>query len=57
MDKEKLKKTVVFRGMDDDELVRFASACAAVAVSRYPSQLDPLKLREIEELIKNRGDI
>ena len=45
------------KGMNDDELVRFASACAAVAVSKYPSQLDPPKLREIEELIKNRGDI
>ena len=45
------------KGMNDDELVRFASACAAVAVSRYPSQIEPPKLREIEELIKNRGDI
>ena len=32
-------------------------ACAAVAVSRYPSQLDPPRLRKIEKLIKNRGDI
>ena len=38
-------------GMCDDELVRFASACAGVAISRYPMQLDPPKLREIEELI------
>ena len=38
-------------GMSDDELVRFASACAGVAVSRYPMQLDPPKLRETEELI------
>ncbi len=38
-------------GMSDDELVRFASACAGVAISRYPMQLDPPKLRETEELI------
>ena len=38
-------------GMSDDEIVRFASACAGVAVSRYPMQLDPPTLREIEELI------
>ena len=39
-------------GMNDDELVRFASACAAVAVSRYPMQLDPPKIEEIYELTK-----
>ncbi len=38
------------KGMDDNELVRFASACAAVAVSRYPSQLYPPTLREVEAL-------
>ena len=38
-------------GMSDDELARFASACAGVAISRYPMQLDPPKLREIQELI------
>lgn len=37
-------------GMDDDELVRFASACAAVAISRYPLQLTPPTLKEIEAL-------
>ena len=41
------------RGMKDGELVRFASACAAVAVSRYPSQLDPPKLWEIEKLLSD----
>ena len=44
------------KGMSDDETVRFASACAAVAVSRYPSQLAPPTLREIEELT-DRGDL
>lgn len=39
------------KGMEDDELVRFASACAAVAISRYPLQLNPPKLEEIERLM------
>ena len=39
-------------GMDDDALVRFASACAAVAISRYPLQLSPPTLKEIEELLE-----
>ncbi len=38
-------------GMNDDELVRFASACAATAISRYPLQLDPPTLEEINKLI------
>lgn len=38
-------------GMSDDELVRFASACAAVAISRYPLQLTPPTLEEITELM------
>ncbi|MGN0666562.1 MAG: PfkB family carbohydrate kinase [Huintestinicola sp.] len=41
-------------GMNDDELVRFASACAAVAVSRYPSQLDPPTVAEVENIINGR---
>ena len=41
------------KGMNDDELVRFASACAAVAVSRYPSQIEPPKLHEVESLFSN----
>lgn len=40
------------KGMVDDELVRFASACAAVAISRYPLQLDPPTISEIEKLMK-----
>ena len=38
-------------GMDDDALVRFASACAAVAISRYPMQLQPPTLEEIRALM------
>ncbi len=40
------------KGMGDDELIRFASACSAVAISRYPSQLNPPTLKEVEELIQ-----
>ena len=40
-------------GMKDDELVRFASACAGVAVSRYPMQLDPPELQEIKDLTEH----
>ena len=43
----------LLQGMNDEETVSFASACAAVAVSRYPSQLDPPALDEVEALLKN----
>lgn len=39
-------------GMKDDDLVKFASACSAVAISRYPSQLNPPTIAEIENLLK-----
>ena len=38
-------------GMNDDELIMFASACSAVAISRYPFQLNPPTLEQIEYLI------
>ncbi len=41
-------------GMNDDELVRFASACSAVAISRYPMQLNPPAIAEIEKMIESR---
>lgn len=41
-------------GMSDDELVRFASACAAAAISRYPFQLDPPTVPEINKIIKGQ---
>lgn len=34
-------------GWDDDRIVRFASACSAVAVSRYPLPLCPPRLDEV----------
>lgn len=40
-------------GMNDNELVRFASACAAAAISRYPLQLDLPVLSEVNEICKN----
>lgn len=41
----------LLKGMSDDELVRFASACSAVAISRYPLPLYPPTLEEVEQLI------
>lgn len=42
------------RGMNDDELIRFASACSAIAISRYPLQLNPPTLLEIENLMVDK---
>lgn len=39
------------KGMSDDELVRFASACSAACISRYPMQIDPPTLEDIENII------
>lgn len=38
--------------MSDEEMVRFASACSAVAISRFPLPLHPPKLEEVQSLIK-----
>ena len=43
----------LLHGMDDGELVRFASACAAVAVSRFPLPKYPPRLEEVQALIRN----
>ena len=42
----------LLHGMEDDDLVRFASACAAVAISRFPLPLNPPRLEEARALIK-----
>ena len=42
----------LLHGMSDEELVRFASACSAVAISRFPLPLHPPKLEEAEALIR-----
>lgn len=41
-------------GMGDGELIEFASACAAAAISKYPLQLDPPTIREVYAVIEQR---
>ena len=43
----------LLHGMNDDELVRFASACSAIAISRFPLPKYPPRLEEVLELIRN----
>lgn len=38
--------------MNDDEMVRFASACSAIAISRFPLPLHPPVMAEIQALLK-----
>lgn len=42
-------------GMEDEHLVRFASACSAVAITRFPLPLDPPKLYEVLAVIDRAG--
>jgi sugar/nucleoside kinase (ribokinase family) len=44
----------VLKEMPDDEVVRFAAACAAVACTRFPSVRQPPDMGEIVELINSR---
>ena len=44
----------LLHGLSDEETVRFASACSAVAISRFPLPLNPPKLAEVEELLANK---
>ena len=44
----------LLHGMSDEKLVRFASACSAVAISRFPLPLHPPKLEEVRQLIGNQ---
>jgi sugar/nucleoside kinase (ribokinase family) len=41
----------LLHGMSDKELVRFASACSAIAISRFPLPLHPPKLEEVHALL------
>ncbi len=43
----------LFKGFFDEEIIQFASAAAAVAISRYPLHLNLPTLRETEELQKS----
>ena len=45
----------LLRGMSDEELVRFASACSGIAISRFPLPLNPPTLDEVNALI-NKGN-
>lgn len=40
----------LMHGMQDEKLVRFASACSAIAISRFPLPLNPPKLEEVRAL-------
>ena len=42
----------LLNSMSDDEIVRFASACSAVAISRYPLPLHPPTLPEVQNMLK-----
>ena len=41
----------LLKGMTDEELVRFASACSCTAITRFPLPLNPPVLDEVENLI------
>ncbi|MBO4859544.1 MAG: carbohydrate kinase family protein [Treponema sp.] len=41
----------LLNNMSDDELVRFASACSAIAISRFPLPLNPPTLAEVKTLL------
>lgn len=40
--------------MQDDDLVRFASACSGIAISRFPLPLHPPTLEEVNRLIDQK---
>ncbi len=42
----------LLHGLEDDDLVRFAGACAAVAITRFPLPLHPPKPEEVQALIR-----
>ena len=41
----------LLHGMEDESLVRFASACSGIAISRFPLPLNPPTLDEVNALI------
>ena len=42
----------LMKGLSDDELVRFASATSAVAISRYSLPLNPPTLEEVKRILR-----
>lgn len=47
----------LLNGLGDEELVRFASACSAVAISRFPLPLHPPTLTEVQALIAGKNEV
>ena len=43
-------------GMKDDDLVRFASACSGIAISRFPLPLNPPEWHEVELLLQSSSE-
>ena len=41
----------LLKGLPDEEMVRFAGACSAVAISRFPLPLNPPRLEEVRKMI------
>lgn len=44
----------LLHGMSDDDLIRFASACSAIAISRFPLPMHPPMLDEVQALIEHK---
>ena len=44
----------LLHNMPDDDLVRFASACSGIAISRFPLPLHPPTLDEVTKLIEQQ---
>ncbi|MBR4084019.1 MAG: carbohydrate kinase family protein [Lachnospiraceae bacterium] len=42
----------LLKGLTDEELVQFASACSAIAISRFPLPLNPPTLEEVNSLLE-----
>ena len=42
----------ILNGLSDEETVRFAGACSAVAISRFPLPLYPPKMDEVNEFLR-----
>lgn len=44
----------LLHGMSDEETVRFAAACSAVAIIRFPLPLNPPTLEEVQALLARK---
>ena len=44
----------LLHGMNDEETVRFAAACSAVAITRFPLPLNPPTLEEVQALLARK---